>query len=226
MMEASFSHLQNSSKEFANNMIALVNHTETSTIDLRHMFKQHSNEAQTTINEIGNLVEASLSQLHNSSNDISHKLKALFDHTNTSLIDVKDMLKDQSNEIKSLLGDMIKDVLKELKNELKTVIESSIGGGCVNNSLNVTTGECVDSCLRVADGDYQSCDTCHGYVTCANNYIYQRNCSTDHLEWMIIKNNVFGKARLANNFTSRDKLIILFHQITQDNQWSVSIVQT
>ena len=42
-----------------------------------------------------------------------------------------------------------------------------------------TTGApypCVSDCSGVADGDYQSCKTCEGYVSCSNGYYFDRPC--------------------------------------------------
>ena len=41
------------------------------------------------------------------------------------------------------------------------------------------SGKCVADCSGVPSGDYQSCKTCHGYVTYSNGYYYDRPCPTD-----------------------------------------------
>merc|ERR1711893_207758 len=33
------------------------------------------------------------------------------------------------------------------------------------------------------DGDYQSCETCEGYVTCSNGFLFQRPCGAPGLVW-------------------------------------------
>lgn len=51
--------------------------------------------------------------------------------------------------------------------------ETDSGVHCYNS----TTNGCVDQCYDICNGDYQSCLTCKGYVTCANRNLSQRNCS-------------------------------------------------
>lgn len=53
------------------------------------------------------------------------------------------------------------------------------GGHCYNS----TTNGCVDQCYNMCDGDYHSCWTCKGYITCANRILWPRNCSDNHLVW-------------------------------------------
>lgn len=56
---------------------------------------------------------------------------------------------------------------------------SDSGGQCYNS----TTKRCVDQCDSMCDGDFQSCATCNGFVTCANRILWQRNCSDSYLVW-------------------------------------------
>lgn len=56
---------------------------------------------------------------------------------------------------------------------------SGSGGQCYNS----TTKGCVDHCDRMCDGDYQSCETCNGYVTCANRKLHPRDCPNRFLVW-------------------------------------------
>lgn len=47
---------------------------------------------------------------------------------------------------------------------------------------------CVDNCTGKKDGDYQSCYTCSGYVSCSNGHLTDnRDCSEsgrdDPLQW-------------------------------------------
>ena len=41
-------------------------------------------------------------------------------------------------------------------------------------------GTCVSDCSGMSDGDYQSCKTCEGYVTCSNGYYFDRPCAPNH----------------------------------------------
>lgn len=53
--------------------------------------------------------------------------------------------------------------------------ETDSGVHCYNS----TTNGCVDQCYDICNGDYRSCLTCKGYVTCANRLLWPRNCSDD-----------------------------------------------
>ncbi|XP_062609584.1 uncharacterized protein LOC134271389 [Saccostrea cucullata] len=155
-------------------VLSLSNKTKNSLKEIGEVIGTMLHRTNSSINEIENMVETSFSQLQTSSEDIAKTVKALSNHTETSNSHVKDLIKEQSNQTKTHLENMMKELFRDFENNLIAVIESRIGG--LNNSLNVTTGECVDSCWGVADGDYQSCVTCHGYVTCSNNFIYHRTC--------------------------------------------------
>ncbi|XP_062603078.1 uncharacterized protein LOC134264817 [Saccostrea cucullata] len=165
------------------NLLLLSNKTKRSFTEIGEMIETMSIRTNTSIYEIGNIMEASFNQLQSSSEDMANTIKVFSNHSKTSNSDVKELIIEQSNKTKTYLEDMMKDLFKNLEDKLIAVIERRNGGGCANNNLNVTTGECVDSCLRVPDEDYQSCDTCYGYVTCSHNYIFHRNCSQSHHVW-------------------------------------------
>uniref|UniRef100_A0A8W8ILH2 Chitin-binding type-2 domain-containing protein n=1 Tax=Magallana gigas TaxID=29159 RepID=A0A8W8ILH2_MAGGI len=38
------------------------------------------------------------------------------------------------------------------------------------------TAACVNSCRELVDGNYQSCQTCEGYVSCIDKELYSRSC--------------------------------------------------
>lgn len=47
-----------------------------------------------------------------------------------------------------------------------------------------TTSGCVQECHLMCDGDYQSCETCKGYVTCNSGYISAlRPCQNSRVVW-------------------------------------------
>jgi len=53
---------------------------------------------------------------------------------------------------------------------------------CQSNSL--TCPECVRSCENKTDGSYQSCETCEGYISCSNGFLYNMTCPDDeYLVW-------------------------------------------
>ena len=51
-------------------------------------------------------------------------------------------------------------------------------------SLHSTTGPgCIRSCIGLLDGDYQSCDSCDVYVSCAGGYRYGNRPCPASLVW-------------------------------------------
>merc|ERR1712142_665174 len=54
-----------------------------------------------------------------------------------------------------------------------------MGNSALAGTKKIPVGQTVDDCLGVENGDYQSPDGCHYYVTCANNAIERkRPCPT------------------------------------------------
>jgi len=50
-------------------------------------------------------------------------------------------------------------------------------------SLSVAAGTCVSSCTGIEDGNYQSCQTCTGYITCSNDYFFDMPCALENTFW-------------------------------------------
>merc|ERR1712004_724029 len=46
-----------------------------------------------------------------------------------------------------------------------------------------TSGNCVSSCAGMADGDYQACDTCDGFIKCSNERLFYFECAQAGLVW-------------------------------------------
>lgn len=51
---------------------------------------------------------------------------------------------------------------------------------------------CVNNCTNHPDGDYQSCYTCDGYVSCGGHVLYNRNCSGGHPNKPLLWDNIKG----------------------------------
>ncbi|XP_055996160.1 uncharacterized protein LOC125647711 [Ostrea edulis] len=94
---------------------------------------------------------------------------------------INDSIKDLQNRTQSLLTRMER-YIADLKEQFLGYIYQRFAG-CCGNRVNITVGLCVDDCTNVDDGDYQSCRTCHGYITCSNQLIFRRNCSDSFLVW-------------------------------------------
>jgi len=45
------------------------------------------------------------------------------------------------------------------------------------------SGNCVSSCSGMADGDYQACDTCDGFIKCSNERLFYFECAQAGLVW-------------------------------------------
>ena len=58
----------------------------------------------------------------------------------------------------------------------------SLGGQVDGICNNVSMGDCVSTCYNICNGDFQFCNTCSGYITCANRNLYIRPCSKN-LVW-------------------------------------------
>ena len=57
---------------------------------------------------------------------------------------------------------------------------------------------CVSSCVGQKDGNYQSCDTCSGFVMCSNELMYNMDCAAG----TISRHDKF-KSKNAKRFFSR-----------------------
>ena len=57
---------------------------------------------------------------------------------------------------------------------------SSSSSPSTTNGYPETPGTCVSDCNGMPDGDYQSCKTCEGYVSCSNGYYFDRPCAPNH----------------------------------------------
>lgn len=51
-----------------------------------------------------------------------------------------------------------------------------------NELFDLWSTDCVKDCKGKASGEYQSCKTCGGYVTCVWGILYERQCPAG-LEW-------------------------------------------
>nr|XP_022322146.1 uncharacterized protein LOC111123822 isoform X3 [Crassostrea virginica] len=63
-----------------------------------------------------------------------------------------------------------------------TTQSATSGATTVSNNSKTGAGNCVKDCKGKASGEYQSCKTCGGYVTCVWGILYERQCPAG-LEW-------------------------------------------
>ncbi|XP_055996161.1 uncharacterized protein LOC125647708 [Ostrea edulis] len=83
-------------------------------------------------------------------------------------------IEDLKNLTQSLLPRMER-YIADRKEELLSYIYQRFAG-CCGNRVNITVRDCVDNCTNVDDHDYQSCNTCNGYVTCSNGRLSNMTC--------------------------------------------------
>lgn len=86
--------------------------------------------------------------------------------------------------------DSIKKAIKSMKTlleEYSTNVNQTNGGSVSDSGVQCqknTTSGCVKECHLMCDGDYQSCETCKGYVTCSYGTITAlRPCQNSHVVW-------------------------------------------
>ncbi|XP_065941718.1 uncharacterized protein [Magallana gigas] len=92
-----------------------------------------------------------------------------FDAIKKSIESMKSLVEETNNNVKSR---------NDLTNQRSPVYSS---GGSVSDSggqcKHTTNDGCVKDCRLMCDGDYQSCETCEGYVSCNSEYLTKRKCS-------------------------------------------------
>ncbi|XP_052699765.1 uncharacterized protein LOC128177176 isoform X1 [Crassostrea angulata] len=95
-----------------------------------------------------------------------------FDAIKKSIESMKSLVEETNNNVKSR---------NDLTNQRSPVYSS---GGSVSDSSDsggqckhTTNDGCVKDCRLMCNGDYQSCETCEGYVSCNSEYLTKRKCS-------------------------------------------------
>lgn len=68
---------------------------------------------------------------------------------------------------------------------LENMVEKTIDTDKFQNFTNsiytlIYSAFCTNNCTGRDDGNYQSCYTCHGYVSCSNGNIYNMSCAQNH----------------------------------------------
>lgn len=82
---------------------------------------------------------------------------------------------------------------KDIHNTIYTMIHASI---------------CVNNCTNRDNGHYQSCYTCHGFVSCSNGDLFNLTCQVNlennHLLW----NNINGRCEIRSPTCDPDHLLL------------------
>lgn len=109
-------------------------------------------------------------------NQITNSMEAQIDGTN-EINKTLGIVLDKFSSIKQSIESM-KSLVKEINKPLNRATAypykeyPSNSGQC----RNATNGECVEDCTFMCRGDYQSCETCIGYVTCDHGRLTERIC--------------------------------------------------
>lgn len=80
---------------------------------------------------------------------------------------------------------------KDIHNTIYTMIHSSI---------------CVNNCTNRGDGDYQSCYTCHGYVSCSSGVLRNGTCQNFSKNKPLLWDNIKGRCEMSSYTCDPDYL--------------------
>ena len=75
-------------------------------------------------------------------------------------------------------------------------------------SVSVSAGVCVNDCKGKPNGNYQSCKGCSGFVTCANEILYEQSCA-GNLVWDDRKKTCAEKSGTCSTTISEGKDYLL-----------------
>ncbi|XP_052699483.1 uncharacterized protein LOC128176735 isoform X5 [Crassostrea angulata] len=123
------------------------------------------------LNQITNSMEAQ----RDGNNEINKTLGIVLDKLNSikqSIESMKSPMKETNNNV-----NMKNDFTTQRSPAYTSSEYSSNSGQC----RNATNGECVKDCTFMCRGDYQSCETCKGYVSCEYGYLSKRICINPRL---------------------------------------------
>merc|ERR1712004_221066 len=74
----------------------------------------------------------------------------------------------------------VEDTTTELPVEpatTKAPVEPATTKAPASTTKSPPSGNCVSSCAGMADGDYQACDTCDGFIKCSNERLFYFECA-------------------------------------------------
>nr|XP_034320078.1 uncharacterized protein LOC105342326 isoform X6 [Crassostrea gigas] len=162
--------------------VALSTFNNVNTSDLERQMLKGNDEINKTVARSLKLVDDSLKEaivsVRNGSQTISNESSSNSKKTEAQIREMKTMLLTLFEELK-------RNITSYWNSQVNRGGGSGLGSGSDSGGhcYNSTTNGCVDQCYNICDGDYQSCWTCKGFITCANRNLWQRNCSDSHLVW-------------------------------------------
>ncbi|XP_011447539.3 uncharacterized protein [Magallana gigas] len=83
---------------------------------------------------------------------------------------------------------------KDIHNTIYTMIHASI---------------CVNNCTNRDDGSYQSCYTCHGFVSCSNGVLYNMTCQVNYENNHLFWDNIKRRCYIRSPTCDPDHLLLL-----------------
>ena len=78
-------------------------------------------------------------------------------------------------------------------------------------------GVCVKDCSGKPNGDYQSCTTCKGFITCSNNVLYNMPCPANTVWDDVVKRCEWVSTTCKSSTTSTQRPVtskVAFHYIS------------
>ncbi|XP_065941126.1 uncharacterized protein [Magallana gigas] len=169
----------------------LLNQTEIETLILNQSFANLVKKQQTLNKRFENLtnqIESDFSQFKNETQTNIESIPKRFMNETDFLAWKEEVKKDFNNTVHLLESDF-----SQFKNETQANIES-IPKRFMNETDFLAWKEevkkdfyttvqllvCVSNCTGRDNGDYQSCSTCHGYVSCSNEVLSDRPCQNGY----------------------------------------------
>lgn len=126
-------------------------------------------------NQITNSMEAQT----DGNNEINKTLSSVldkFDSIKKSIESIKTLVEETNNKVNSK-NDFTNQRSQGYSSGGSVSDSSDSGGKC----KYTTNDGCVKDCRLMCNGDYQSCDTCEGYVSCDSGYLTKRDCTNTNI---------------------------------------------
>ncbi|XP_065941679.1 uncharacterized protein [Magallana gigas] len=162
--------------------VALSTFNNVNTSDLERQMLKGNDEINKTLARSLKMVDQSLKDaivsVRNGSQTVSNDSSSNSKKTEVQIREMKTMLL-------TLFEELNRNITSYWMSHVNRGDGSGLGSGSDSGGqcYNSTTKGCVDQCYNICDGDYQSCATCNGYVTCANRILYPRDCPNRFLVW-------------------------------------------
>ncbi|XP_078334725.1 uncharacterized protein LOC111119580 isoform X2 [Crassostrea virginica] len=142
------------------------------------MNRQKSDEIESLVNAFPEMLQGQDEQITNVNHTVLKTVKTFKNALNSIRFEVHTFQNESNEEMMKTMQALFEGMKTELTEYIDNTLPWGTGqGGQVDGRCkNGTMGECVGDCYNICDGDFQSCNTCTGYITCANRNLYNRPC--------------------------------------------------